>query len=110
PPDGLEHNFERRRVHWLENSIFKTSLLTVDQSRRRGVKFSEQFISASGRSGCPKDPRNWSRAITDRHDIPRDAGVPQCRAEATTFDRRFSSHWKTPCRPMLRLDRSVRSR
>jgi hypothetical protein len=71
PPDGLEHNFERRRVHWFENSIFKTPLLTVDQSRRRGVKFSEQFISASRRGSCPKDPRNW---ITDRHDIPRDAG------------------------------------
>jgi len=34
PPDGLEHNFDRRRVDWFENSIFKTSLLTVDQSRR----------------------------------------------------------------------------
>jgi hypothetical protein len=22
PPDGLEHNFRRRRVHWFENSIF----------------------------------------------------------------------------------------
>src|SRR5215471_10250369 len=69
PPDGLEHNFERRRVHWFENAIFETSLLTVDQSRRRGVEFLEQFISASRRGSCPKDPRNWSRAITDRHDI-----------------------------------------
>ena len=30
----------------------------------------EQFISASGRRSCPKDPRNWSKAITDRHDTP----------------------------------------
>ena len=44
--------------------------LTVDQSRRRGVKSLEQFISASRRSSCPKDPRNRSRAVTDRHDTP----------------------------------------
>jgi hypothetical protein len=38
PPDGLEHNFGRQRVYWLKDSIFKASHLTVDQSRRRGVK------------------------------------------------------------------------
>src|SRR6516225_5868268 len=70
PPDGLEHNFGRRRVYWLENSIFKAPHFAVDQSRRRRVKSLEQFISASRRSRCPKDPRNWSRAITDRHDTP----------------------------------------
>src|SRR3974390_262546 len=70
PPDGLEHNFGRQRIYWLEDSIFKAPHLTVDQSRRRGVKSLEQFISASGRSGCPKDPRDWSRAITVRHDTP----------------------------------------
>ena len=70
PPDGLEHNFGRRRVYWLENSIFKGPHFAVDQSRRRRVKSLEQFISASRRSRCPKDPRNWSRAITDRHDTP----------------------------------------
>ena len=31
---------------------------------------SEQFISASRRSSCPKDARNWLRAVTDRHDTP----------------------------------------
>ena len=70
PPDGLEHNFGRRRVYWFENSIFKAPHLTVDQNRRRGVKSLEQFISASRRSSCPKDPCNWSRASTDRHDTP----------------------------------------
>jgi hypothetical protein len=70
PPDGLEHNFGRRCVNWLENSIFKAPHLTVDQSRRRGVKSLEQFISASRRSSCPKDPRNWSRGVTDRHNTP----------------------------------------
>src|SRR5262249_53099614 len=70
PPDGLEHNFGRRRVYWLENSIFKAPHFAVDQSRRRRVKSLEQFISASRRSSCPKDPRNWLRAITDRHDTP----------------------------------------
>src|SRR5262245_15602880 len=50
PPDGLEHNFGRRRVYWLENSIFKASHFAVDQSRRRRVKSLEQFISASRRS------------------------------------------------------------
>jgi hypothetical protein len=25
----------------------------------------QQFISASGRSSCPKHPRDWSRATTD---------------------------------------------
>jgi hypothetical protein len=54
PPDGLEHEFERRRVHWFENAIFETSLLAVDQGRGRGAEFSEQFISASGRGSCPK--------------------------------------------------------
>ena len=47
PPDGLEHNFGRRRVYWLENSIFKTPHFAVDQSRRRRVKSLEQLISAS---------------------------------------------------------------
>src|SRR5215467_273438 len=89
-PDGLEPNFERRRVHWFENSIFKTSLLIVDQSRRRGTKFSEQFISASRRGSCPKDPRNWSRAITDRHDIPRGAG-PFLPIEIRRLDRSIRS-------------------
>src|SRR6516225_8791223 len=70
PPDGLEHNFGRRRVYWLENSIFKAPHFAVDQSRRRRVKSLEQFISASRRSSRPKDPRNWSRGITDRHDTP----------------------------------------
>jgi len=70
PPDGLEHNFRRRRVYWLENSIFKAPHFAVDQSRRRRVKSLEQFISASRRSSCPKDPRNWSRTITDRRDTP----------------------------------------
>src|SRR5262245_39815563 len=37
-PDRLEHNFGRRCVYWLGNSIFKAPHLTVDQSRRRGVK------------------------------------------------------------------------
>src|SRR5215469_13747159 len=55
---------------WLENSIFKASHFAVDQSRRRRVKSLEQFISASRRSSCPKDSRNWSRDITDRHDTP----------------------------------------
>jgi hypothetical protein len=55
-PDGLEHNFGRRRVYWLENSIFKAPHLTVDQSRGRGVKSLEQFISASGRA-VPKSSR-----------------------------------------------------
>jgi hypothetical protein len=68
PPDGLEHNFLRRRVCWLENSISKAPRLTVDQSRGRGVKPSEQFIPAPRHSSCPKDPRNWLRAITNRHD------------------------------------------
>jgi hypothetical protein len=84
PPDGLEHEFERRRVHWFENAIFETSLLAVDQGRGRGAEFSEQFISASGRGSCPKNPRNWSSAIADGHDIPPDAGVRQWRAEATS--------------------------
>src|SRR5262249_32537735 len=78
PPDGLEHNFGRRRVYWLENSIFKASHLTVDQSCRRGVKFLEQFISAARRSSCPKDPRNWSRAIKTVTTLLLDAGVPKC--------------------------------
>src|SRR5215475_7889079 len=76
PPDGLEHNFGRQRVYWLEDSIFKAPHLTVDQSRRRGVKSLEQFISVSGRSGCPKDPRNWSIAITDRHGTPHGSAGP----------------------------------
>src|SRR5215469_5846311 len=78
PPGRLEYNFRRRRVYGLEDSIFKAPHLTVDQSRRRGVKSLEQFISASMRSSCPKDPRNWSRAITDRHDTPHGCDVPQC--------------------------------
>jgi len=81
PPNGLEHNFERGRVYWLENSIFKAPQFAVDQSCRRGVKFLEQFISASRRSSCPKDPRNWSRAI--RHDIP-----PGGRCAVRHLDRR----------------------
>jgi hypothetical protein len=32
--------------------------------------FDLPFISASRRSSCPKDPRNWSIAIRDRHDTP----------------------------------------
>jgi hypothetical protein len=60
----------RQRVYWLEDSIFEAPHLTVDQSRRRGVKSLEQLISASRRSSCPKDPRNRSRAITDRHGNP----------------------------------------
>ena len=28
PPDGLEHNFGRQRVYWLEDSIFKAPQLT----------------------------------------------------------------------------------
>jgi len=78
PPDGLEHNFGCQRVYWLENSIFKAPYLTVDQSRRWGVKSLEQFISASRRSSCPKHPRDWSRATTDRHDTPHGCDVPQC--------------------------------
>ena len=46
PPDRLEYNFRRRRVYGLEDSIFKAPHLTVDQSRRRGVKSFEQFIPA----------------------------------------------------------------
>src|SRR6516225_2356527 len=70
PPDGLEHNFGRRHVYWLENPIIKAPLFAVDQSCRRRAKSLEQLISASRRGSCPKDPRNWSRAITDRHDTP----------------------------------------
>jgi adenylate cyclase len=42
----------------------------------------EQVISASRRSSCPKDPRNWSRAITDRHDTPPGGG---CAAWQASF-------------------------
>src|SRR3974377_1430442 len=72
PPDRLKYNFGRRRVCGLEDSIFKAPHLTVDQSHRRGVKSFEQFTPASRRSSCSKDSRNWSRAITDRHDLLMD--------------------------------------
>jgi hypothetical protein len=87
PPESFwpaSHDFRRRCVCWLENSIFKTPRLSVDQSGRRGVKFLEQFTSAFRGSSRSKDPRNWSRATTTVMTLLLDAGVPQCPLSRST--------------------------